>query len=368
MATLDQMTTVDLRARSSVPALSGNWAWVLAPPLHFPTRVIAEAVRQTGRWRPASSVANMDYDEIAGQGYVQCSNCTLGVLDTVVGRRRMIPLEDLSAQVSHRCQLVAPATIHRLMRDHPLPTRPGNRIVYCRFARIAFPTYGCHGTMTTLNPQWDGGDSCDFCDASGQECHACHWIARVGDSHYCSSCLAARQTIIITVDVQFLPPDGLLRICLRQLSGETLGEMELSQLCQRRAPDEVELYRIIVQVVIEARFLGPDAIPAFRVAPNGYCYSYDSFQSHYRQDALRQWIMAALRMVSITFVGTEEGDRPWALIDFMDGEDFVAYSHDSWAIHGGMGGLRRLIMRAHANRNPFEDRVCDYIPPLWGLY
>ena len=142
--------------------------------------------------------------------------------------------------------------------------------------------------------------------------------------------------------------------------------MELSQLYQHREPCYVMLYRTIAQVVIENRFLGAEDAPALRVAPNGICYSHEAFMSHYREDGQRQWILAALRMVCISFVGPEVSDTPWGLIDPNDDDDIATYDRNNWEISGGMGCFRSLVLRAHANRNSGGSGELDRIPVLWA--
>ena len=157
---------------------------------------------------------------------------------------------------------------------------------------------------------------------------------------------------------------GVLQVALRLLSGGCLGEIRLAQTHLRREPDYIELYRTVVHMVLEAQFLGQESPPLFRVAPNGNCYSYDSFRSHYGEDAPRQWVAAALRMVSVSFVGSEVGDISWGLLTVARTSDSTS---NCWDFSGGLGGFRSLVIRAHRNRNPFEEeQLCEYIPPLWA--
>ena len=360
------VAAMDNRPAPMVHMLGGSWAMMTVPRVHLPTDVVMEAVSQTGRWRPPSIMCNVDYDEIAGLGFIQCENCRIGLLEAMTGRRRLGPLDELSSVVSHRCQAIEPNAIFRIMGELPPPPRLANRVLHCRFARAAYPDHGCYGTLPIQRPQLHLGQCCDFCDASGQECHACHWIAHIANTHYCSSCLAARFSVVFLIDIRFLPPDGLLQVVMRLLSGDELAVLEFAQLYQRREPCSIELYRILVQVALEARFLEPISSPISRVAANGYTYTYESFLTHYGTDAQRQWLLAALRMVSVYFVGTEVRDRQWGLLDVMDGENVMGHFHQSWYVRGGLGGLRRLVVRAHAHRNPYDDEAGVYIPPLWN--
>ena len=74
------------------PATMGdNWTWAAPPILTLPRRVVMEVVRQCDRWLPHSVLRRIDYEEVAGEGWVQCPDCELGYLEAVWVAGALVP-------------------------------------------------------------------------------------------------------------------------------------------------------------------------------------------------------------------------------------------------------------------------------------